>query len=356
MATLTIRLAGVLAAALLFLGPALAAEAPVDRSILSYDENVTINTACFAASQQSKSAYDGCVRAQLAALKAHPSPDRTALSGAANHQIERDCSYQRRIGIGEYNECLKKAIATAARSDDPVDNPTGRTIANVFAAGPDRPPPNRAVVASLPLPSLVLSGLPSHIDRQPLSAADVFKKVERSVFVVYATPSLADAKARNITMGSAVAVAEHFLLTNCHVVKDRPVIRIMREEMEAVATLVASDPKADRCLLKSEGKALPPIAGVRLFKDLTIGERVFAIGTPRGLDRTLTQGIVSGLRNIEGRNLVQTDAPISHGNSGGGLFDESGNLIGITTLTLAVQPGYQNLNFAVAASDYWERK
>jgi S1-C subfamily serine protease len=66
----------------------------------------------------------------------------------------------------------------------------------------------------------------------------------------------------------------------------------------------------------------------------------------------LTQGLISGLRNYDGRNLVQTDAPLSPGNSGGGLFDESGNLIGITTL--ASRAGVQNLNFAVAASDYWE--
>jgi len=341
---------------LFFSGEAMAAEPVLDRSTLSYDENVTVNIVCFAASKQSKGAYDGCVKTQLAALKAHPTPDRSNLSGAKNQQVERACNYQRRVGIGEYNECLKKEIERRPAAADSAEAGFQPNIAKVFAQGPDRPPAAAAIPVSLPLPSKLLPALPSPVDRQSLSAAEVFKKVEKSVFVVYATPSLADARTRNVAIGSAVAVGDHLLVTNCHIVNDRPVIRIMREEMEAVAMLVASDAQADRCLLQSEGQALAPVAGIRLFKDLTVGERVYAIGTPRGLDRTLTQGIVSGLRKINGRNLVQTDAPISHGNSGGGLFDESGNLVGITTLTLAVQPGYQNLNFAVAASDYWEQK
>ena len=79
---------------------------------------------------------------------------------------------------------------------------------------------------------------------------------------------------------------------------------------------------------------------------------MFAIGAPRSLERTLSEGLVSGLRHQPGRNLVQTSAPVSPGSSGGGLFDEKGNLIGITTLASLV--GAQNLNFAVAASDFWE--
>src|SRR5439155_9860037 len=90
---------------------------------------------------------------------------------------------------------------------------------------------------------------------------------------------------------------------------------------------------------------------VRAFGDLAVGEHVFAIGAPRGLERTLSEGLLSGLRHQPGRNLVQTSAAISPGSSGGGLFDERGNLIGITTMQLIGVA--QNLNFAVAAGDYW---
>jgi S1-C subfamily serine protease len=353
MARLTIRSAAI-PAATLFLLQAAAASAAIERSTLSYDENVIINTVCFAASQEGASAYDRCVRGQLDALEAHPTPDRSSISTAFNRAIERQCTYQRRTSIADYNECIKKALATPAASADETENQLAPDIIKVFASGPDRPSQSEATPVSLPLPSAVLSQRPDHIARDLLTAAAVFKKVERSVFVVYATPSLADAKARDIMFGSAVAVAEHYLLTNCHVVKDRPVIRIMRDDAPTTATLVAGDAKADRCLLKSEGPPLVPVTGVRDFKDLAVGEHVFAVGAPVGLEHTLTQGLISGLRNLGGRNLVQTDAPLSPGNSGGGLFDESGNLIGITTL--ASRAGIQNLNFAVAASDYWEQR
>jgi hypothetical protein len=346
---------GAVAFALLLLGRAGAAESLPDRSSLSYDENVTINTVCFQAGQQGRSAYNDCVRRQLAALKAHPSPDRTALSAARNRQIERACDYQRRVGIGEYNDCLTKAMAKPIAKSETEENDFGPNISKIFAEGPDRPAPRNESAPPLPLPSEVLPPRPNHIDQQPLSAAAIFKKVDPSVFVVYASPSLADARTRNIMQGSAVAVSEHLLLTNCHVVMDRPVIRLLRDDIELVATLVAADKKADRCILKSDGAPLAPVAGVRSFKDLAVGEHVFAVGTPVGLDHTLTQGIVSALRKVNSRNMVQTDTPISPGNSGGGLFDESGNLIGITTMA-RVGFGVQNLNFAIAASDYWEKK
>ncbi len=241
------------------------------------------------------------------------------------------------------------ALPTAAANDGEF----GPSISKVFADGPDQPKPSAAIPISLPQPRAILPSRPEHIDHAPLSPAEVYKKVERSVFVVYAARSLADTRARDVVSGSAVAVSQHFLLTNCHVVNDRPVIRLVRGEDSISATLVAGDIKADRCILKSESDTLTPISGIRSYQDIAVGERVFAIGAPVRLDRTLTEGIVSGLRNFDGRNLVQTDAPISPGNSGGGLFDESGNLIGITTLG-SNKPGFQNLNFAVAASDYWQ--
>jgi Trypsin-like peptidase domain len=348
----------ILVAAMLGLsGPAFAGDATADRSALSYADNVTINMACYAAGQHGRPAYDQCVAAQLAALKAHPSPDRSGLSALRNRDIEQQCAYQRSEGIGPYNDCLRQAMAAPAPPPDrdSLDENFGANIAKVFAVEPGHAKPAAIQRASLPLPDVVLPGRPSEIEHATLSPAQIFKKVERSIFVVFATPSLADARSRNVALGSAVAVAPHLLLTNCHIVEDRPVIRIVRDEESIVATLVAADFKADRCILKSEGPPLPPIAGIRTFRELAVGERVFAIGTPVGLTRTLTQGLISGLRNFNGRNLVQTDAPLSPGNSGGGLFDESGNLIGITTLASRAGAELQNLNFAIAASDYWTK-
>jgi S1-C subfamily serine protease len=88
---------------------------------------------------------------------------------------------------------------------------------------------------------------------------------------------------------------------------------------------------------------LAPTAGV------AVGSNVYAIGTPRGLELTMSAGLVSSLRrNASGQVvLVQTSASISRGSSGGGLFDEKGALIGLTTL--AITGDAQNLNFAIPA-------
>ena len=96
------------------------------------------------------------------------------------------------------------------------------------------------------------------------------------------------------------------------------------------------------------------LAGVRAYKDLKVGERAFTIGSPAGFESTLGEGLVSGLREEEGLHYVQTSAPISPGSSGGGLFDQHGNLIGITTLIyVGEQRINQSLNFAIAGDEFF---
>jgi S1-C subfamily serine protease len=341
----------ILALALVLAGPALAGEP--DRSALSFEDNVTVNTACFAARKHGQADFDRCVQAQVAALKAHPAPDRTALTEAQTRQIERDCAWARRIGVADYNDCLAKAVTASMNPEAPADKATFAASAGLAKALVEGDaPPVATPVATMPPPRKILPHRPDHLARQTIAPAELYKKLERSVFVVGAARSAGDARARDIMQGSAVAISEHLLLTNCHVVRDRPVIVILQQEVSHRAKLVAADNASDRCVIESDGPALVPVAGVRPFADLAVGERVFAIGAPRALERTLTEGLVSGLRPGEGRNLIQTSAPLSPGSSGGGLFDERGNLLGITTL--ASLPGSQNLNFAIAASDFWE--
>lgn len=114
--------------------------------------------------------------------------------------------------------------------------------------------------------------------------------------------------------------------------------------------LIAAHPESDRCILETDGFSLIPVGGVRHFSDLRVGERIYTVGAPRGLERSLGEGIIAGLRNAGKRQLIQTTAPISSGSSGGGLFDRAGNLIGITTFLLRES---QSLNFAIAADQYW---
>ncbi len=171
-----------------------------------------------------------------------------------------------------------------------------------------------------------------------LSVEEIFRKVSPAVYVV---------KAGN-RLGSAVAISEHELLTNCHVVADLKSVSIARDKKETGAAVVSVNSKADRCVLKSEAK-LDTWVSVRPYDDIKVGERAVTIGTPQGLELTVAEGIVSSKRTHNDTRLIQTTAPISQGSSGGGLFDAEGHLLGITTFYLR---SGQNLNFAVAAEEF----
>lgn len=350
------RPALVLVASLVICGSAFAASPGPDRSKLSYDENVLINTACASARPKGDSAYYDCINKQVTALQAHPSPDRSGLTPAQNQAIEDRCRYLRRTGVAAYNDCVAQVLAgpSPVAAEGP-DNGLVPNYIEVFTHGTvgttvksEQATP--AAASSIPRPAAVLPKRPDNVHKQALEPEALFKSLQRSVYVVAATASLADARARDVKQGSAVAVSDHLLLTNCHVVKGRELIRIVQDHTVSDAKLVAADTATDRCVLSAASITLVPITGIRPFGDLAVGERVFAIGAPIGLERTLSEGLLSGLRHQPGRNLVQTSAAISPGSSGGGLFDERGNLIGITTMQFV---GVQNLNFAVAAGDYW---
>jgi S1-C subfamily serine protease len=107
---------------------------------------------------------------------------------------------------------------------------------------------------------------------------------------------------------------------------------------------------------KGAAAALPSLVPVLqgTSKDLQVGQRVFAIGNPFGLDRTLTQGIVSGvgrdIRSLTGRSIrdvIQTDASVNPGNSGGPLLDSRGRLIGVNTVILSPSGAWAGVGFAV---------
>ncbi len=346
------------AAALSVAGVGVLEAAQIDRSQLTFEENAIINLVCAPKSTQSTDAFRGCVAREIASLQKHPTPDRSALPSSRVRTIDNLCDHLRREGIAAFNDCWRKAIegrTTEVASDEKVDEEMTPNYAKIFVEGEVERPPVIPIAAALrlPKPSEYLAERPEHLEKTPLAPAALFKKVEKSVFVVLASTSLAEARMRNLSQGSAVAITEHLLLTNCHVVKDRPIIRILQDQRstKAEATLVASDNLTDRCVLEAKDITLVPIRGIRSLDSLSVGERVFAVGSPLSFERTLSEGLISGIRNEPARTLVQTSAPVGHGSSGGGLFDERGNLIGITTL--AVFAGAQNLNFAIAAAEFF---
>ncbi|MCF8533259.1 MAG: serine protease [Reyranella sp.] len=175
-------------------------------------------------------------------------------------------------------------------------------------------------------------------DGADLRAEEVFEKAAGAVYKMKVDKRI----------GSAVAVSESDLLTNCHVVGDRTRVTLVRDGKELTADVVSMNVNADRCVLRTETK-LPTWVDVRPYDDIRIGERAITIGTPQGLELTVAEGIVSSKRSQNDSKLIQTSAPISQGSSGGGLFDAQGQLLGITTFYFKAG---QNLNFAVAAEEY----
>jgi Trypsin-like peptidase domain len=181
-----------------------------------------------------------------------------------------------------------------------------------------------------------------------LSGTQLFEKLGPSVWRVETR------RDGGASQGSAVAVSKNRLLTNCHVLEGALKVVLRQGQIEVVAKLEESDPVKDRCVLGVAEAQLKPVAGVRPFADLKVGEPLYALGAPSGLDLTLADGILSGRREEEGVRYVQTTTPISPGSSGGGLFDARGNLVGITTLSFVGKERLnQSLNFAIAAEMYW---
>ena len=152
--------------------------------------------------------------------------------------------------------------------------------------------------------------------------------------------------------GSGVVFApDGFLLTNYHVVgrQKRVQIRLI-DGQERGGEVVGRDPWTDLAVVRADGSNLP-YAPLGDSKSLKVGQLVVAIGSPLGYESTVTAGVVSAvgrtLRGVSGRpveNVIQTDAALNPGNSGGPLADSRGRVVGINTAV--VQPA-QGLSFAV---------
>jgi S1-C subfamily serine protease len=199
-------------------------------------------------------------------------------------------------------------------------------------------------------PAWAAAGNPPPRVDATLDARSLFKKLSVSIFQLEATQAGAAAQ------GSAVAISESELLTNCHVLQGASKLLLRQDKQEWQVRLVRADPVSDRCVIAIEGFKLTPVAGVRSYDSLEVGEAVYTLGSPVGLQLTLSNGIISGRREEEARKYVQMTAPISPGSSGGGLFDANGNLIGITTLAIVGRERLnQALNFAIPADSFWQK-
>ncbi len=175
------------------------------------------------------------------------------------------------------------------------------------------------------------------------TAEYVFENTWRSVVVIKSGKK----------QGSGVIIRPNVVATNCHVVDSGGITVYKTDDRRALtdstypATIGKRDSARDFCLLEVAGLWGIP-ANIRAYNTLKVGEYVYALGAPLGLDLSLSSGLISQLRQNGNKRYIQTDTAISPGSSGGGLFDSDGNLIGITTAVHA-DADAENIGFAIPA-------
>ncbi len=175
------------------------------------------------------------------------------------------------------------------------------------------------------------------------SAKEIAKRTLPSVFTVLVTSR----SGKLLSQGSAFLITPKHLITNVHVIEagERSKVYVLNPNFDdpvPVTAVPGVDLEADLAVLEVEeslGIAIPLASN-----EPEIGETVFAIGTPKGLEGTFSTGIVSGFRDHAGIGHLQISAPISPGSSGGPVLNSIGEVIGVAVST--VESG-QNLNFAV---------
>ncbi len=199
-----------------------------------------------------------------------------------------------------------------------------------------------------------------------LSTIEIYKRAKQSVVHITSFGIGRDFFTLDVTKiprgtGSGFIWDEHgHVVTNQHVIRGAASAQVTLADGSSYgARLVGQAQERDLAVLSidvSKDKA-PPLQ-IGISSDLQVGQKVFAIGNPFGLDQTLTTGIISALgRELSDRDgtslqgLIQTDAAINPGNSGGPLLDSSGLLIGVNTAIISPTQSYAGVGFAIPVDE-----
>jgi len=182
---------------------------------------------------------------------------------------------------------------------------------------------------------------------QELNAEQVYSKVNKAVVTIYTF----DSKGNPLSQGSGVIINEKgWVITNYHVYEGASNLIIKNNEKTIdYSKIICLDPVRDILILKISRKDFPQIK-IGNSNAIRVGQKIYTVGSPLGLENTISDGIVSGIRSNDelSKYFIQISAAISPGSSGGAVIDSKGQLIGITTMTFSKG---QNLNFAIPIND-----
>jgi S1-C subfamily serine protease len=160
---------------------------------------------------------------------------------------------------------------------------------------------------------------------------------------------LEDSRQQPLSLGSGFFIKPGVIATNLHVVAraTRGSVKLIGQSARhQIQGVLAVDKESDPILLSAPTLKQVPILQLTASPEVSIGDEVFAIGNPQGLEGTISSGIVSGIRSIGTISLIQITAPISPGSSGGPVLSTHGEVIGVAVATFK---GGQNLNFAISS-------
>ena len=180
------------------------------------------------------------------------------------------------------------------------------------------------------------------------NVADVVKQSSDAVVLIV----ISNSAGQETALGSGFLVsADGEIVTNYHVIEEAhsATVKLSNGAFFPVSGVLAAEADKDLAVIKVNGKNLPFLSIGDIDK-LHIGDHVVAIGSPLGLEGTVSDGIVSAVRDVDSKKWIQTTAPASHGNSGGPLLDMNNHVVGVVAMGVNPELG-QNLNFAIPSSE-----
>lgn len=205
---------------------------------------------------------------------------------------------------------------------------------------------------------IIVQHPPGHSAGNPHDMEEIPEYLRRFFEFRGEQPQLPQQQRQRMSMGSGFFISDDgYLVTNNHVVEGAESVLVrMIDRREFEAEIIGTDPRSDLALLRVEARGLPFLR-LESSDELDVGEWVLAIGSPFGLDYSVTAGIVSAMgRSLpteQGENyvpFVQTDVAINPGNSGGPLFNLKGEVVGVNSQIFTRSGGSIGLSFAIPAS------
>ena len=260
--------------------------------------------------------------------------------------------YSKKLRLGAYGNSdikpyTRQIPSTAVKKEDFSSGAVNAAVSKKVVI-PPRPQRNKSSQTVLSNNALSHSGQAKTVlnaangARRELSFEELAKLASSVVLI-----AIHDAKGEVIGTGSGIMIGKDgFILTNHHVAAGGRFYSVRVEEEDKVYStneLIKYNSNTDLAVLRIK-RQLKPIPIYRGEKALVRGQKVVAIGSPLGLFNSVSDGIISGFRNIDNVDMIQFTAPISHGSSGGALLNMYGEVIGISTA--GIDRG-QNINLAV---------